>query len=428
MGLRQKLLDIPPTFEPALNAGRVSRSFRFELITPMMGGDAERWKLNLTAPVRAQSVKGQLRFWWRTMQTEDDARQLVERENSLFGGKTDPETRIKSRVSIAVVGGSEPEHEQAKMENAYAVSGDVVPKYVLFPITDKVKNDDEIHFVTDYSFHLRVSYPPEREEEVLNTLVLWCLFGGVGARTRRGCGSIYCEELLSRFKTKEDVYSFAAQWQCNSGAEGHTAPYPQLRAGLMALSPPEKGDKAKSADTWRGLLGKYGDYRQGPGVGRSPGNPRPGRSYWPEPDSLRSICGHHEERHIPENPDRNWFPRAAYGLPIIFKFIDGQDPGRGQQIELKPDGAERWPSPVILKVIRLAGGETVKCCLVLNAAPPQGIRITGPDAGLPHTLGPDEMPLALRGTEKVMKVNDHLRQDETPYTALIRFLGMEVGR
>lgn len=421
---RAAIADVPAEFSPPEEKKRTTKTFAFELITPMFGGGAESWKLDSERPVRAQGIKGQLRFWWRTMQTITDPRELLRKENALFGGKTDDETRIKSPVSIAVTERKRPCLKQAEMENDYAVKGDDIPKYVLFPITDKVKKGETVHFVLSYSFNLTVSYPHQCEEKFLRTLKLWCLFGGVGARTRRGCGSLYCGELMEEFTDKQRLYDFVKGLGCNSGADKHDAPYPQFSNSILALSDPQGTD---AAHVWRDFLNSYGNFRQGPGCGRRSGQPRPGRSFWPEPDSLREICGNHEERHVPEHPDRNWFPRAAYGLPIIFKFIDGQDPGRGQQINLQPGNAERWPSPMILKVIRLANDETVKCCLVLNAAPPNEMELGGPGMGKGYNLVSDEMPLTHKGLAKEMKTNDPLRNDENPYTALVRFLRLEVG-
>lgn len=47
------------------------------LATPMLGGGVESLKVDTEMPIRAQSVRGQLRFWWRTFQsceTADDLR------------------------------------------------------------------------------------------------------------------------------------------------------------------------------------------------------------------------------------------------------------------------------------------------------------------------------------------------------------------
>ncbi len=421
----QQIAQIPKTFEPKPDAKCISRVFSFNLITPMFGGGAESWKLNLDAPIRGQSIKGQLRFWWRTMQNIDDNQELLRKENRLFGGKTG-DCHKRSDVSISIEHQTNSvKHVQAEMENRYAVRGDIIPKYVLFPITETVKKGGAVHFITECAFHLHVSYPHEAETEVLDTLKLWCLFGGVGARTRRGCGSIYCEELLSEFSEKNALYEFVNQFGCNSKIEKHDAPYPMFRNALLALGQPERGG---SAGVWHGFLDAYSNYRQGPGCGRNGTSRNPGRSFWPEPDSLRRITGKNEPRHAPEHLDGSWFPKVAYGLPIITRFKDKNDPGGGQQINIEPTGAnkgDRWPSPMILKVIQLASGEVCKCCLVLNAKPPDKIEVRGPAPNLPHVLKESERPL--NATGKVMRTNDHLQTGENPYTALIRYLGLEVG-
>ena len=97
------------------------------------------------------------------------------------------------------------------------------------------------------------------------------------------------------------------------------------------------------------------DFRQKPGIARFGRWPSPGRSKWPEPDSIREITGMHSRStrghrcndHIPNNKARVSFPRAQFGLPIIFKFKDERC-GDPYQTELLPSGYKRVASPIIL--------------------------------------------------------------------------------
>ena len=50
--------------------------------------------------------------------------------------------------------------------------------------------------------------------------------------------------------------------------------------------------------------------------------------------------------HEPEHRARGFYPRAAFGLPIVFHFKDGEDP-RDQV--LNPVGHDRMASPLILR-------------------------------------------------------------------------------
>ena len=67
---------------------------------------------------------------------------------------------------------------------------------MLFPATKTVRDGGTVKLLTAAKFCLKITYPAANEGEVLESLILWTLFGGVGARTRRGCGSVYSEDLL----------------------------------------------------------------------------------------------------------------------------------------------------------------------------------------------------------------------------------------
>lgn len=417
---RKRLVDLPGEFD-ASPTGVKSRSFMFQLITPMFGGGVESWKLDTKNPVRSQAVKGQLRFWWRTMQNYDTPVDLLIAENELWGGLTrrtnargdEADVRVKSTVLISVTEQAVPREglRVAEMESNYAVKGDTIPKYVLFPITKPVKDDAfKIHFVSDLTFKLTVQYPVAQEETVLNTLRLWMLFGGVGARTRRGSGSLYCEELMKGLDSAAAVRALLSK--LNPG--GAIREYPTL-AGCTLYAREERGEPAV---VWHALLERYGAYRQD----RAPGKPRPGRSYWPEPDAIRDLTGTYSA-HPPRHPDGQWFPRAAFGLPIITRFQnrDGQGDPEGQY-ELEPDtgAGQRWPSPVIMKVIRLSSGLTCSCALVLNQQPPAALKLTG--AGGPFRISGSQLPGAYAGKE--MKMNDKL-DGRTIYKALADHLRLQ---
>lgn len=416
---KKRIAQIPASWSRDTSSDTITqRTFEFKLITPMFGGGTESWILDLHAPLRAQSVKGQLRFWWRTMQTEKDHRKLLYEENSLWGGKCGTEERVKSLVSIAINNQKNVNKVEAEMENDYACDGSIVPKYVIFPITDKVKDGAKINFVTQLTFTLQVSFPKDQEKVVVDTLKLWCLFGGVGARTRRGTGSLYCSELMADFESAETISAFLKQWKL--GDVSHCAPYPQLNGSIFAT---QKGSSNDAADVWRSFLESYGEYRQEPGVGRSKGDGRkPGRSYWPEPDAIRNITGKSTLRHSKPVNSESWFPRAAFGLPIITRFKDAEDP---PESELKPENGTRWPSPLILKVIKLNNGDVLKVALVLNHAPPEKIELSYDKS---HILTHNERPLN-HTKERVIKSatsNPQILKDgKTPYEHLIEHLNLK---
>jgi len=132
----------------------------------------------------------------------------------------------------------------------------------------------------------------------------------------------------------------------------------------------KKNDSNDALQSWNYVIGLLQKFRQGPSVGRNSGkSKRPGRSRWPEPETLRRITGQRFARHprtktIPDDA----FPRAEFGLPIIFHFKDESDPK--ESIELHPikDGEEksRMASPLILKALKCSNDEILQLILRLN--------------------------------------------------------------
>jgi hypothetical protein len=171
--------------------------------------------------------------------------------------------------------------------------------------------------------------------------------------------------------------------------------FPVLSGGKLVWTQAEANVQPIGA--WNQLLGNYrlapvgppglGDLRQAIGLARPEGR-RPGQSRWPEADTLRRLCGVYSQYHDPTIPRTDegipcplpdWFPRAAYGLPLQFKFkyerhapAGNNDPAPNSEFNfnLLPVDGDRWPSPVTLKVVRL-GNRIFKIGLLLNQRIPE---------------------------------------------------------
>jgi CRISPR-associated protein Cmr1 len=174
-----------------------------------------------------------------------------------------------------------------------------------------------------YNFGLDLRYPAEVAEQVESALQWWISFGGIGARSRRGFGSVHCAQIASA--THHDVAK---------------------RGGRLIVS----GSGGTRADTeWKIAIDRLYSFRQKGGVGRGVGAPpRAGRSFWPEPDQIRRFTDVYLPIHKPVHGANNLFPRAAFGLPITFKFYSPAP--ENYAVELVPDGSsERMASPLILR-------------------------------------------------------------------------------
>ena len=164
----------------------------------------------------------------------------------------------------------------------------------------------------------------QQRGQVIEALRWWVSFAGVGARTRRGLGAVKV--------TNSDVELKPVSTE---GVESHD--------GRMLLGE----SVGNPAQAWKDAVDALRQFRQGVAVGRNPGSGnRPGRSRWPEPDTIRRLTNTHAERHAPEHPVDGFYPRAAFGLPLVFHFKDKYDP---RDSVLEPEGHDRMASPLILR-------------------------------------------------------------------------------
>ncbi len=110
-------------------------------------------------------------------------------------------------------------------------------------------------------------------------------------------------------------------------------------------------------------LARLKDFRQAVGLARNPGQQanRPGRSRWPEPDQIRRLTSTHAANHAPAHPVGK-FPRAAFGMPIIFHFQGNGEPG---DTSLQPAGAERLASPLVIRPAVGSDGRIRAIALIL---------------------------------------------------------------
>ena len=291
---------------------------RCKLITPMFGGGVKPGEVDCEMPIRASALRGQLRFWWRLLHGAGKKPvDLFDAESKLWGGISSEGPRT-SRVTLQVKG-APVEEQRLITKNELARSRPPgLPAYALIL---EPKDDPEL-LQAGYSFELVLQTAiPRQQEEVLEALRWWASFAGVGARTRRGLGAVRV--------ASDDI-----------GLTPVTAEEVEARNGWMVTGQP----KSNAIEAWQDAVGALQRFRQGKDIGRNPGQGnRPGRSRWPEPDTIRHVIGTHATAHEPEHrAAEGFYPRAAFGMPIEFR-------GDPQDQVLNPDGHDRMASPLILR-------------------------------------------------------------------------------
>jgi CRISPR-associated protein Cmr1 len=357
----------------------------YQLITPLFGGGAVPAEADPVTVVRGSEIRGHLRFWWRACrggQFNGDLVAMKTVEDKIWGAaykKGDEpipqEKTVQITVEVLNVGTLiKPFRiEKDKKGRNQAKPNAGIPPYAAFPLLpDQIelkKPQAQIHIqdvLENVSFRLTLSFPQVHQKDIEAALWAWETFGGLGARTRRGFGALHLLKIDSDAYNDLPSAASVKEW-LEKKISVHVKPgsppvgTPYLGANIqLAVTGPTK----ESKDAWGILIKRLSEFRQTP-YGRD------GSSLWPEADATREITksGHSTRK----------FPRAAFGLPIVFHFIDGVPADTTLQ------GAEqehdRLASPLILRPLKCKDGQIVKAvgvALVLDTSrtPPQGLLLS----------------------------------------------------
>lgn len=385
---RKPKSDLNPTI-PELNpngyaqdhpkaAEYITETRSYKLITPLFGGGVEAGVNDPITPIRASGIRGQLRFWWRAIrggstdpnlsdsQRLDDMRQ---REGSIWGSASTANNDDQSMISLHVTVG---EHDKGTIFPAKNHKNQPIhighPQstygYAAFPL-----NESRGEVTQDIRFTITINYPKTYREDVEATLWAWETFGGVGGRTRRGFGSLMLEEFYidevkqviaicpsSIPEAKRWLYK-KIQLYTKDRIWPSSIPIPNLAAKIRIELITVHGGSAIAV--WKELIDELKAFRQQ----RKKVGAAFGKNRWPEPDYIRHLTNASMEKHRNSNPIKK-FPRAAFGLPIIFEFKKddqrlGDPAGKYTLQGSSIDGTvkyERLSSPLIIKPIPINGG------------------------------------------------------------------------
>lgn len=393
-------------------------SIQCRLVTPMYGGGVKSAEPDIQQPIRVTAIRGQLRFWWRLLASQKVFRlpenlNIRQAEFALWGGMNDGDESGKAsavllRVSNILFEKGNTWHKQSATApyTEYAPRMSDILNYVLFPARDtdicllKPKFSWQLEWHIDKNAPIfwrtekkdgkekRIKFSDETYQElskqVIETLRWWTTFGGMGARTRRGCGAFAVEkstlpEIVKPISLDEiqaancqlvtvDRNNIIKEWE-------------QEQEKSQSKKKKSKWEKDDAMFAWEFAVKRLRDFRQGVNVGRNEpsdeakaaGKPA-GRSRWTEPDAIRRITiGEQKYRgkHIPKQNGSNQFPRGMFGMPIIFHFppferVNGQfvPTHEPQDTSLQPVGKERMASPVIIRPI-LQNGQWKAAALLL---------------------------------------------------------------
>lgn len=162
-----------------------SITFHCRVITPLFLAGAD----GRTPELRAPSIKGAMRFWWRALHGHLGLEELKENETKLFGG-----TKNRSELNLTAYLSNEGENPNLfnYKRNEERLSPGV--KYFQYPFFAHTETTDREGFSPGTLFQVEVS-SRNSNTIVTGSKLFWLisLFGGFGTRARRGGGAFTIE-------------------------------------------------------------------------------------------------------------------------------------------------------------------------------------------------------------------------------------------
>ncbi|QKJ39421.1 type III-B CRISPR module RAMP protein Cmr1 [Bacillus altitudinis] len=356
------------------------------LVTPMFGGGPQSNSIDQDRPIRESAIRGHLRFWWRATRGAacKNANELSKREAEIFG-HTEKSSLIKVIVEEIFK-----EQKQIKFP----------PKFIFQKTPNKMlMGYFKMNVYLTESASMTSQDKKKLGNEIEAALWAWINFGGLGARTRRGCGSLYCET----FSPKEQEVSKERfdQWFKEKVCQ-YAISIPEVPREWATLSW-EFRLQNKASQThvsWTRTMDTYIKFRKKHNIQ----NGEAGRSYWPEADSIRHLANMSHPDHelpYPSNKPKGYiaFPRAQFGMPIVFNFKKKSKKDKERSEEeiakrkwfqkepntktLVPRNKNRLASPLILKPLAINQKESVGMVMVLQQPKIEALSLLGDRKPLP---------------------------------------------
>lgn len=345
-------------------------TLQLKVITPMFGGGYKAREVDPVNIIRPAAIRGHLRFWWRATAggQYDSLEELFEAERALWGGavEKDEATECVGKVAIRVIimdtGVSKKYSEIAPRSTPQQGP---LTGYFLFPFQEQGGNTPapEASGRVNIQFRLVVklstALSESQKNEVRRAIQAWIAFGGVGARTRRGCGALQVAgENANQWLPPTDRNARQV-WFKQLIETGQRQPQWTALAGAHVICGSAKTD---AMQVWSELAKFWARFRKGH-VGSIQYSPMSGTKWRDYRGVLLPFS---------KNPtDSVRLAKPFLGLPIIYQKF--KNAPYAPTIESESSG--RMSSPVILKPLALANGQFVPLVAVLTAPSPNRIKI-----------------------------------------------------
>ncbi len=319
------------------------------------------------AELRASSIKGVLRFWWRALAWSrlQDCTKVREEESELFGspnGQSAVVLNLSHQKEVKTVPGGQSRQDWNKPGQIYLGYG----------VLDRKGNVESGRAAVEppASFTLRLLLRPGRvspaqEEQLIEALIFMGLFGGLGSRSRRAFGSLTLTRLSvdgeerytapRNMKELQDLLSQKLQRYRTGPAKEppYTAFSPLTK---VVLVPPGEGRKtASSMMNWLGtefLQFRSWGRKQGQGHETSAGLPAE-QNFPIDHDIAYQAWGLGGSRYVSGRHPQ----RLVFGAPHNYFTRQGE---RDYKLIVQPEGASerdetRRASPLLFHIHQLEG-------------------------------------------------------------------------
>ncbi len=170
-------------------------TFECETITPMFCYGADQ----TTPEIRAASIKGAMRFWWRALHPDLDIDELRKKETEIFGGAGDGDAK-RSSFTVRVL---YEKREDIIVSTLWTEIPHFVPsgktynkpnngyeglQYLFYSLV--MPKNDKPYIKTGTSFNVLINCENKKHiGDIIESFKVLSLFGGLGSRTRRGAGN-----------------------------------------------------------------------------------------------------------------------------------------------------------------------------------------------------------------------------------------------
>jgi CRISPR-associated protein Cmr1 len=377
----------------------------YRLITPLFGGGVLPAEADPVTIIRGSEIRGHLRFWWRACrggQFNNDLQRMKEVEDKIWGAANTNTEEQKNSENIRMQDDNKKQYKQpVQIEVDIKNRGIVIAPYTIVRNKDKTpatKRDDKPKYQPrikpafkqlayaifplqptqeeldldplpetrkvrqNVSFKLTISFPKEYQQDVEAALWAWETFGGLGARTRRGFGALQRQNPTDDqdIAPRTSCPQVVSQWINDHLKTYITENYYPANVPHLSRTPHlyVAGSQPDALVAWNNLIKNLASFRQAP-------DGRDQRSKWPEAEEIRELTN---RDYRSKRLHSHKFPRAAFGLPIIFHFKDGVP----DDVTLQIKDYDRFASPLILRSLVCQDGKAVGLAILLEPHTPPG--------------------------------------------------------